>query len=177
MTYICVSEVGHHRFRHCRLSGTKQTPKPILLYCHLGTYLKSIHYYTLYSQENYLKISSAQYCPFCLVLHVSKVRGLTQWYDITMTMSLHRTSERTFKKVSVSRYFLYQNSSIYIPPNKVTTYIYLYCRLPSYIYNIVYNDRDPIDAVAITKYIHDRKEKVKAVCNKKKEKKVPQDKL
>ena len=45
------------------------------------------------------------------------------------------------------------------------------------MYNIVYNDRDPIDAVAFTKYIHDRKEKkVKAVCNKK-EKKIPQDKL
>ena len=50
-------------------------------------------------------------------------------------------------------------------PNILSSFFY--CRLPSYIYNILYNDRDPIDAVAFTKYIHNRKEKMKAVCNKK----------
>ena len=40
--------------------------------------------------------------------------------------------------------------------------VYIYqisCRLPSYIYNIVYNDRDPIDVVTFTKYIHNKKKK------------------
>ena len=48
---------------------------------------------------------------------------------------------------------------VYIYILYICIYIYnniFYCRLPSYIYNIVYNDRDPIDAVAFTKYIHNR---------------------
>ena len=39
------------------------------------------------------------------------------------------------------------------------------------MYNIVYNDRDPTDAVAFTKYIHNKK--IKAVCNKKKKQYTP----
>ena len=34
----------------------------------------------------------------------------------------------------------------------------LYCRLPIYMYNIVYNDRDPTDAVAFKINTYNKKE-------------------
>ena len=59
-----------------------------------------------------------------------------------------------------------------------TNHLHTKLRFPSYIYNRVYNDRDPIDAVAFTTYIHNKEEKIEAVCNKKERKKnIPQDKL
>ena len=70
--HICVSELGHHKFRDCacRLFGTKPLPKPVLTYCQLDSWKRisvkfESEFYHFHSRKCIWKCHLPERRPFC----------------------------------------------------------------------------------------------------------------